>query len=105
MKELTWRPQGGVEPTVTHRIKSAQFGDGYTQRVGDGINTRKEVWPLTFLGRKAEIEAIKAFFDEHAGHKAFLWRGKAFVAPGGYSWREGAVAWSLRVSLEEEIPS
>ena len=57
MKELTWRPQGGAEPQVSHRALKAQFGDGYTQRAGDGINTRKEVWPLTFIGSKAEIES------------------------------------------------
>lgn len=102
MKELTWRPQGGAEPQVTHRTLKAQFGDGYAQRAGDGINTRKEVWPLTFVGLKAEIKAIADFFDEHAGYKAFRWRGKTFVAAQGYTLREGAFVWTLKVTIEEE---
>lgn len=102
MKELTWRPQGGAEAQVSHRTLTAQFGDGYTQRAGDGINTRKEVWPLTFIGRKDEIQLIADFFDEHAGYKAFRWRGKTFVAPQGYAKREGARVWTLRVTIEED---
>ena len=52
--------------------------------------------------RKAETKAIAAFFDEHAGYKAFRWSGKTFVAPQGYTLREGAFVWTLKVTIEEE---
>lgn len=88
-------------PGDAPRAKGATWGRLRTAR-GDGINTRKETWPLTFVGRKSEIEDIMAFFDEHASYKAFRWRGKTFVAPQGYTWREGAFVWTLKVTIEQE---
>lgn len=40
VETFTWCPM--VEPTVTitQRVMKAQFGDGYSQAVGDGINNK-----------------------------------------------------------------
>jgi len=57
-----------VEPTVL-RI---QFGDGYEQRIAEGINSLKETFNVAFTNRpKAEIDDIIAFFDNKKGTTAF----------------------------------
>ena len=39
----------------------AQFGDGYMQRVGDGINNTPRQWQLQFKGSQQYIEEIDSF--------------------------------------------
>lgn len=72
-ERFTWRPTGQPAGTVTFRRLSAQFGDGYRQVAGDGLNTKGQSWPLQFSGSKEQMGAILAFFDRHAGIRAFLW--------------------------------
>ena len=46
----------------------ASFGDGYSQRIAQGINSLDEVYSVTFKTRpKAEIDDIVAFFDSKQG--------------------------------------
>lgn len=69
------------------RVRTAQFGDGYQQRVADGINIAPESWSLTFSARAtAERDTILAFLEARNGVEAFLWtspRGTAgkFICP------------------------
>lgn len=52
------------------RIKTltASFGDGYEQRVRDGINPKQEAFSVSFNNRNsAEIEVLAAFFDNKSG--------------------------------------
>jgi phage-related protein len=53
--------------------RKAQFGDGYAQRVADGINNRSSSFNLQFVDNAATISAILAFLDAHAGATAFYW--------------------------------
>jgi len=57
------------EPTgdVSYRLTESQYGDGYRQIVGDGLNPRVQKWPLIWKGTNAEIQPIKDFFDAHIG--------------------------------------
>lgn len=53
--------------TSTHRTLTAQFGDGYEQRVLDGINTKNETLTALFSNRAwQDIETISAFLDAKA---------------------------------------
>ncbi|PHM68139.1 phage tail protein [Xenorhabdus kozodoii] len=61
---------GEFEPVV----RSVQFGDGYKQTTGDGINAQRESWPLSFVGSLSEIESVIAFLREHQGWRSFKWR-------------------------------
>ncbi|MGJ0578229.1 phage tail protein [Xenorhabdus bovienii] len=61
---------GEFEPIV----RSVQFGDGYKQTSGDGINTQRESWPLSFVGALSDIQPIIAFLREHQGWRSFKWR-------------------------------
>ena len=58
----------GLQRSTTHRVLTASFGDGYEQRVLDGINTKKDMFAVSFNNREAEdINLITAFFDSKAG--------------------------------------
>lgn len=55
----------------------ASFGDGYSQRIAQGINPLDEVYSVTFKTRpKADIDDIVAFFDSKQGVTNF-----AFTIP------------------------
>ena len=46
----------------------ANFGDGYEQRIAQGLNPLQETYTVTFNTRpKAEIDDIVAFFDSKQG--------------------------------------
>ena len=46
----------------------ANFGDGYEQRIAQGLNPLQETYSVTFKTRpKAEIDDIVAFFDSKQG--------------------------------------
>lgn len=83
-----WRPLAEPEGVFTHATLNAQFGDGYAQMAGDGINNTKQSWPLMFRGRAAAVTPIKAFLERHAGYRAFLWT-PPFGMQGYYVAQEG----------------
>ena len=71
---FTVRAIGTPAGTATYRVLAAQFGDGYSQEVEDGINNKVQSWPLQFVGSEAEMQAVVDFFDRHAGAKGFNWK-------------------------------
>ena len=65
-------PDKGFTRKSTPRVYSAQFGDGYSQRVGNGINPLDEVFSLNFANRtKADIDQITNFLETKAGITSF----------------------------------
>ncbi len=82
-------PQVGSSKKVATRIKQANFGDGYSQRSGDGINVVKESWDLQWTLVNATIDAIEAFLVARAGYEAFLW-----TPPGGTVKKFICQSWS-----------
>lgn len=73
---FVWRPLVETPGVVRFGVLSAQFGDGYKQAVGDGINNRAESWNLTFRGPSQNIALIKQFLDQRQGCEPFLWTPK-----------------------------
>lgn len=89
MEIFTWNPRKNPQGSVSFRVLTARFGDGYEQVAQDGINSRAESWPLEFFGSEAEITPIKEFLDRHGDWKGFLWtpplgRQAVFRMDGGY---------------------
>lgn len=68
-----WKPVGQPAGTVTFRRHVAQFGDGYRQVVGDGINKKVQAWPVQFAGTREQMQEIVDFLDRHAGTRSFFW--------------------------------
>lgn len=65
-------PDKGLNSSNTPRTFTVEFGDGYEQRVANGINALAQSFSVSFDTRpKAEIDDIIAFFVNKAGVTAF----------------------------------
>jgi phage-related protein len=73
IETFVWCPKTEAQGTTTQRVRTSQFGDGYAQVVGDGINGKSQSWNLTFVGKEAVTREIRDFLDSHRGYKSFLW--------------------------------
>ena len=68
------RPDKSMTRSSKPKIHSAQFGDGYEQRLADGINNLVESYSIAFNNRtKEEIDDIIAFFENKGGVTAFTY--------------------------------
>ena len=53
--------------------RSAVFGDGYEQVSGDGINSSKKTWSVSYAGLLENVKEVEDFLDERGGYKSFAW--------------------------------
>ena len=66
------RPDKSLSRASKPKIHLATFGDGYEQRLADGINSVKETFTVSFARRpKADIDDIIFFLDSKKGVTAF----------------------------------
>ncbi|GAB5100494.1 phage tail protein [Caballeronia sp. HLA56] len=108
-RTFTWSPMLGAEGTTHYRVRTVQFGDGYSQAVPDGIRNIADTWPLRFVGDGQEIQAIRAFLDSTRGSEPFLWtpplriRGlfRVDAQPGIQTRALGADLYQLSVTFKE----
>lgn len=73
MKTFIWCPKTNPSGQIIDRALVAQFGDGYQQAAADGINTKIDSWPLTFIKRRDKMQPLVDFLDEVGQWQAFLW--------------------------------
>jgi len=79
MATFTYIPSSTSRLAKKPRMNKVQFGNGYSQRAGDGINSITEKWGLVFSVRdNTDADAIIAFLDAREGHESFDW-----TPPGG----------------------
>ena len=71
---FTWCARINAAGEAKFSTRKVQFGDGYTQVSGNGINNRTQSWDLTFTGNETMIGAIQAFLDRHGGVRSFQWK-------------------------------
>lgn len=56
------------------RVLRAGFGDGYSQRAGDGLNSVVSSWSVVWNAlTPEEADYIDGFFVARGGHEAFAW--------------------------------
>ena len=61
-------PDKGMTRSSKPRVRIAKFGDGYEQRIVDGINHLEESYSVNFSNRtRVIIDDIMAFFDSRKG--------------------------------------
>lgn len=70
---FSWLSDNKPKVDVKHDVATAQFGDGFKQTAGLGINNRRETWDLTFYRNTDIIKDIKNFLDDHKGYLPFEW--------------------------------
>jgi phage-related protein len=92
MSTFTYSPAPGATLTAQPRVRTATFGDGYSQRVADGINTRPRIWSLTFTRATSDIDAIDAFLVARNGVESFDW-----TPPKGAAGKWICKSWSQNV--------
>ena len=92
MSALPFEPTRGSSRKVNARFLRANLGDGYDQRNGDGIQTIKEEWNVTFVCLdETDANTLVAFFEGLEGYQNFTWTpfrqsvAKKFICP---DWTE-----------------
>ena len=79
---FAFQPDQNPTGTVTYRTLKAQFGDGYAQEVGDGLNTELNSWVLTFSGGPNDVFPVRDFIRAHGGAAIpFLYQPPTELAP------------------------
>lgn len=80
----TISPDRGIQRQSTPRVLVARFGDGYEQRIADGINSVDEVFNITFNNRSAaEVDDITGYFASLKGATSFTYTIPDDNAAGG----------------------
>ena len=65
-------PDKSMARSTTPKVLLANFGDGYEQRLANGINSLRENYSVSFKTRtKEEIDDIVGYFDSLKGVTAF----------------------------------
>ena len=68
-------PEFGLTQESEPKVRRAQFGDGYEQRLKFGLNQNPKTWSITWANRtNAEAAQIETFLDLRADDsEAFYW--------------------------------
>ena len=79
--EFIWTPSYNQSAEISPRVLAVRFGDGYTQRIPDGINNNLLNLDLTFENRsEKEATAIAHFLNVRRGAEPF-----AYTPPSPYA--------------------
>lgn len=71
---FTWSTAYGTSMDITPRVLSAKMGDGYEQRVADGINYALENWNVIVNSvDSGGVSPVETFLKTQAGATAFQW--------------------------------
>lgn len=82
--------------------REVQFGDGYKQIQPMGINNKKREIQASITQKKATIQQIAAFFDRHAGVRAFLFNGAAMRVTSYQVTSLGGDVFRISFTLKEK---
>jgi phage-related protein len=110
MERFPFTPDYGAQAGSAPRVRKAQFGEGYTQRSGDGLNPVLRRWALQFSNlSKVDADTLESFLRARVGVEPF-----EFVTPDT-AWAvtaqpfgvgDGARAqWLLQRPLSPEVPA
>jgi phage-related protein len=75
---FTWPINGDPTGTIKYNLLESKFGDGYAQRIPNGINNKMQMWPVSIECDDITRAAIISFLDALNGASAFFW-----TPPGG----------------------
>lgn len=91
------------------RVITTSYGDGYNQRVGDGINLSKETWSLNWSAlTTAQASNISDFFDTQQGYNSFAWLNPKGTTKNYFVMKYtktpiGFGMWSIAATLEQDL--
>lgn len=88
-------PDRGLTKTSSPRVLIAKFGDGYEQRLVDGINSIEEQFNVTFNNRSAEeIDDIMGYLASLKGVTSFTYTIPNQVSGGELAIKVVCDQWS-----------
>lgn len=91
-----WIPDVPTGRADEQRLRIAQFGDGYTQRTLDGINTLQVKWSVTFNNREnTVINAMVAYLIARKG-SSFSYYEKQTATMHNVWCDSWSIDWSIR---------
>lgn len=104
-----WTPSYNSSISTDPLVRSVRFGDGYEQRIKEGLNNSLIKIELTFEKRSLkEMTAMVHFLEKRAGAESFIFPvpepyniRKLFVARSWTSDQAFVNNYSLRTSFEE----
>jgi phage-related protein len=65
---------GGSSKKTSARVRKTDFGDGYGQRVTDGLNALRDEWSVSWDAlTESEAATMDAFLRARLGTQFFLW--------------------------------
>lgn len=92
MATFTYVPDYGATREIKPNVRVAQFGDGYEQRLANGLNTQAKKWTLSFPMRSdTEADGIEAFLAARGAVESFDW-----TDPTGNAGKYVCRAWVRR---------
>lgn len=112
MTDFNYLPES-FDETADFAVDRIKFGDGYVQRIPQGINNGLRKWSVSFGDKSlAEATAIVDFFVSKMGSISFTWRPPTFTAdvrvvcpsysrPIQNRFINGAFVYNIRASFEE----
>lgn len=102
-------PDWGYRFQVTARVGNNQFGDGYSQRVPDGLNTMLRSTTLTYTDRPTvEKETLRIFLEAQAGVTNFDWQPEGepvsskWYAPKWTISPSSGDSWKISIDIHED---
>jgi len=100
----------GSSASYKPRVRRADFGDGYAQRSGDGLNANPVAFEASFaVISTAEANAIVAFFAGRKGYLPFMWTMPGETTPRQWIATEWRITYTdshvrdVVASLEENF--
>lgn len=73
MSDFYWVADYGLSEDSEPRVLKAQFGDGYSQRAADGLNSNMRKWRVRVAANPAVIDTLRDFLKAKGGHLSFTW--------------------------------
>jgi phage-related protein len=89
-------PDVGLSRKPEVKLLEADFGDGYTQAVGDGSNFIRDVVTLTWSGLSAaEADGMFSFWTAQGGGMShFYYTLPGQSSPIKWTWKDYSQSWS-----------
>lgn len=108
MPTWTWPVVAGQRVEIAPRVRVAKFGDGYEQRVADGINTQLRRFEVRLAADEFTVKAADDFLRTRGGVEAFDWTALDH-RPGKWVCRSWSICYSAGGGAEldatfEEVP-
>lgn len=96
-----------VEPTF--KVLRYQFGDGYEQRLRNGLNNKLRTWSVSFKVGTEEANTIFTFLKDREGVYPFIWTASpeqedVVVVCDNVSKTYNSVGWYTVSATFREVP-